>query len=176
MLERAILQLRDKCRFLVLVVLVSVLAACPQAPTEPQPLTAGEMDQIAAATQDIVKALLAGDASKTAAGFGGDAILLPDDAEMVQGGAEIEKYYENVFAQGQLSELTLTEVEVSGQGNLAYEVGTFTRTWTPPGSEASVSDAGKYVNVYKRQADGSWKCAASIWNLDQPPPPATTSE
>ncbi len=33
-----------------------------------------------------------------------------------------------------------------------------------------ISDVGKFVEIFKRQADGSWKIHVTIWNSDKPPP------
>jgi ketosteroid isomerase-like protein len=38
-----------------------------------------------------------------------------------------------------------------------------------------IHDRGKYLEVWKKQPDGNWKCGADMWNSDLPvsePPPA----
>jgi ketosteroid isomerase-like protein len=32
-----------------------------------------------------------------------------------------------------------------------------------------MTDRGKYLAVWKKQADGSWKCVADMFNTDLPP-------
>jgi hypothetical protein len=34
-----------------------------------------------------------------------------------------------------------------------------------------MSEKGKYVTVWKKQANGQWKVAEDIFNADAPPPP-----
>jgi ketosteroid isomerase-like protein len=59
-----------------------------------------------------------------------------------------------------------TKIDVAKSGDLAYDVGTF---------ELKLNDAngspttmmGKYVVVWKKQADGHWKAAADIFNPDK---------
>ena len=46
---------------------------------------------------------------------------------------------------------------VEGAGDLAYATGTYTMRLTPPGATAEVEDRGRYISIWKRQADGSWK-------------------
>jgi len=29
-----------------------------------------------------------------------------------------------------------------------------------------INDRGKYLEVWEKQADGNWKCAADTWNSD----------
>jgi ketosteroid isomerase-like protein len=31
-----------------------------------------------------------------------------------------------------------------------------------------VNDRGKFLEVWKKQADGKWKCTMDIWNSDLP--------
>ena len=61
----------------------------------------------------------------------------------------------------------LTKAEASRGGDLGYTVGTYVLTLHDPKGEP-VTDRGKYVTVWKKQADGSWKVAADIFNSDLP--------
>ncbi len=58
-------------------------------------------------------------------------------------------------------------MEVANSGDLAYVSGTFEETATDA-SGRPVKDHGKYVEVFKKQADGTWKVVADIWNSDLP--------
>jgi ketosteroid isomerase-like protein len=60
-----------------------------------------------------------------------------------------------------------TKVEVAKAGDLAYVSGAYEETMTD-GSGKSVKDHGKYVEIFKKQADGTWKVVADIWNSDLP--------
>jgi ketosteroid isomerase-like protein len=51
-------------------------------------------------------------------------------------------------------------IEFGEDGDLAYQVGTFAVSDTTP------SEQGKFLNVLKRQADGSWKVAITMFNSD----------
>jgi ketosteroid isomerase-like protein len=31
-----------------------------------------------------------------------------------------------------------------------------------------VTDRGKFVEIWKKQADGTWKCVVDMWNSDLP--------
>jgi ketosteroid isomerase-like protein len=35
-----------------------------------------------------------------------------------------------------------------------------------------MTDKGKYLEVWKKQADGTWKCVVDMFNTDLPAPPA----
>jgi hypothetical protein len=43
---------------------------------------------------------------------------------------------------------------------------------TDPKTKKVLIERGKYVTVYKKQADGGWKAVADIDNEDAPPSPA----
>ena len=51
-------------------------------------------------------------------------------------------------------------------------------TMNPPGAEP-VHEAGKYIEIRKKQADGSWLLYRDIYNSDMPaipaPPPAANA-
>ena len=51
-------------------------------------------------------------------------------------------------------------------GDIAYERGTFELTAKDKRGKPTTSK-GKYVVVWKKQADGFWKAVADIWNADQ---------
>jgi len=55
-------------------------------------------------------------------------------------------------------------------GDLAFARGTGASKSTPkvPGA-AVIDDKGKWVSVYRRQSDRSWKIIVDIWNSDLPP-------
>jgi ketosteroid isomerase-like protein len=57
------------------------------------------------------------------------------------------------------------KVDVAASGDLAYTIGTWQLTGKNRKGEP-VSLTGKYVTVWKKQADGTWKVAADIGNED----------
>ncbi len=68
-----------------------------------------------------------------------------------------------------------TKVEVAKSGDLACVSGTYEQT-TIDASGKPVTDRGKYVEVWEKQADGKWKCGADIWNSDLPATAPALSE
>jgi len=49
---------------------------------------------------------------------------------------------------------------------MVYSQGTYTLTMTNPKTKKPLTDKGKYLTVYTKQADGSWKVAADTFNSD----------
>ncbi|MEE8113118.1 MAG: hypothetical protein V3T23_02065, partial [Nitrososphaerales archaeon] len=60
-----------------------------------------------------------------------------------------------------------TKVEVSRSGDLAYSHGTYEETVNDPEGNP-VTNKEKWVTVYEKQPDGTWKVVADIWNSDGP--------
>jgi len=55
-----------------------------------------------------------------------------------------------------------TKVEIAKSGDIAYSKGWFKYTTTDQKTGKRVGQAGNYVEVYKKQADGSWKVEEDI--------------
>lgn len=56
-----------------------------------------------------------------------------------------------------------SHVVVSRANDFAYSVGTYKGSWKDAEGNAQGGE-GKLVNVWHKQADGSWKIAVAIWN------------
>lgn len=73
---------------------------------------------------------------------------------------------------------TPTGGDISKSADLGYTWGTFTIAGVSPEGEA-IKDEGKYVTVWKKQADGSWLSvlnSGSLNGLSVPPPGTETGE
>jgi ketosteroid isomerase-like protein len=66
--------------------------------------------------------------------------------------------------------LKTAKVEVSG--DLAYSQGAYSVMFTDPKTKKVVAETGRYVEVYKKQADGSWKVLQDINSPEAPAAPA----
>ena len=108
------------------------------------------------------KAFNQGDAAGCAAFFSDDVILLAPDQPMTRGKRAFEEIYRSRMDNSSGGTHSNKLVEYGVEGDLAYQVGTFSITGTVP------AEQGKFVNVLRRQADGTWKVTVSIFNSDRP--------
>ena len=131
------------------------------------PLTDEDLAAITALGQAYNEAVLAGDAAVIAAVYTEDATEMPPHMVARQGRAAIQEAYE---AMPLMTAFTLTSSETEGFGDLAYDMGTWTATMEMEGMEEPLQDAGKYMVICEKQADGSWLMKAAIWNSDTPLP------
>ncbi len=109
-----------------------------------------------------------GDAAGVAALYTEDAKAMPPNGEMVNGRRGIQDLWNGLMQMG-VKDVKLNTVDVGGSGNTAYEIGNYSLTIQPEG-QAAMTDSGKYVVVWKRQADGTWKLHVDIWNSNMPLP------
>jgi ketosteroid isomerase-like protein len=62
--------------------------------------------------------------------------------------------------------LQSTRAMASKSDDMAYLQGTY--TMTDPKTKKPMTDKGKYLTVFTKQPDGSWKAIADAFNSDPP--------
>jgi len=150
--------------FLVLAtVLVLAASGCgPQVDVE------AEEAAIRAAEDEALKIAQAKDAERWASVYADDARVFPPNALLVTGKEAIRKLFAELFASpGFEIDWEVTRVEVSRAGDLGYVVGTHKVTVNDAEGNP-VTDRGKWIAIWKKQADGTWKCIEDIWSSDLP--------
>jgi len=55
-------------------------------------------------------------------------------------------------------------------GDMAHEHGTYTATATPKAGGEPTTDNGKYLVIFERGADGTWRLVHDIDNSSEPEP------
>lgn len=153
---------------------LSILACSPPADQADEGMESGSsaaedraaLDQLAV---DFDAAIAAGDVDALMATYGSDPVALPPGSEPVRGARAVREQWSAFLAQGEVTtENTVVSSWVSGDLGGAW--GTWTSTVEPEEGE-TIEDAGKFMFIARRQADGSWKSAANIWNSDTEPMP-----
>lgn len=116
--------------------------------------------------QEFGKAFSNQDARAVAGFYAQDAKLLAPGAPLIDGQAGIEAFLQQMFASGARG-LELNTLDVLEADDLAVEVGRYMMTIQPPGGDV-MRDVGKYVAVWRRQADGGLKLVVDTFNSDSP--------
>ena len=107
------------------------------------------------------------DATKFASYYTADASFYVPGAPLVKGQAAIRDTFKQISsAPGFALEWHVMESKVGAAGDIAYTAGSYQLKTTGGGEN------GKYVTVWAKQADGSWKVTDDIFNSDAPPPAA----
>ena len=118
--------------------------------------------EIEAALVTFVQAFNRGDGAAVATHYAEDAAAFLLDAPRVDGRANIQGFWQGAIKAG-LRDLTLKALEVHGTGDMAYEVGEVSYS-APDSSGQRKTATGKYIVVWKKQQDGTWRLYRDIWN------------
>lgn len=143
--------------FLSLALFVSSCSQKVQAPSKPAAPDhrAADAAAIRAADANWVKA--AKDPAAFTSFYAKDAVLFPPGAPMTSGKEAIGKAWQQMMAQpGFALTFAPTKVDVSKSGDLAYDIGNYALTVNDKKGKPQTSK-GKYVAVWGKQADGTWK-------------------
>jgi uncharacterized protein (TIGR02246 family) len=109
------------------------------------------------------KAFNEGNAAGIAFHFTDNAKLMAPGKPAQTGKAAVQAYYQSIFDEYSTQlESHYEEVEVSGP--LAYGRGFAKVTLVPKKGGPPVTSTAKYLNILKKQADGTWKTTHDIWN------------
>jgi ketosteroid isomerase-like protein len=144
-----------------------MVVAC--APAAPPGITEADRAEIRTTTEE---ALAIANSSRDWAQYAQihyapDAIVMPPNEEVVRGRDAIASWFENFPP---FEGLQFNQVEFDGAGDIAYVYGTYSMIVTLPDAEEPVPDRGKYIEIWRRQDDGSWKIVLDIFNSDLPLP------
>src|SRR5438128_3862053 len=116
------------------------------------------------------------DVDKTVSYYSDDAIVLPPNASAATTKEAIRSAWKEMLTSpGAAVSWKATKIEVAKSGDLACLSGTYEET-TIDASGKPVNDRGKYVEIFKKQADGTWKVVTDIWNSDLPATAPALSE
>jgi ketosteroid isomerase-like protein len=106
------------------------------------------------------------DLERTVAYYAPDAVSLPANAPIATDMGAIRKFWEQDFAMpGYALSWKTAKVEVSRGGDMGYAYGTYEFTFNDAKGKP-MTDRGKYLTVWKKQADGKWKAVADMFNSD----------
>jgi len=112
------------------------------------------------------KAAAAKDLEQTVAFYSDDAIVLPPNATRAATKETVRNVWKDVLAApGLVISWKPSKVKLGHNGAMAWVSGTYELIMNDA-SGKPINDRGKYLEVWEKQADGNWKCAADMWNSD----------
>ncbi len=158
--------MKTRINIVILVALLSLLNVGCNSDSKSVP-TSRDVD-----VEAIRQADLAWSAAQAADGLDGamsfyvdDAILLPPSSPMAIGKAAIREASAAIDSPGFSVSWKPMKVEVAQSGELGYAIGNLEGNYVD--SEGNlVPVKGKYVEIWKKQTDGSWKVAVDMFSTD----------
>jgi ketosteroid isomerase-like protein len=150
---------------------VIVIALCALAPVPDalaQKVKHAPSDAIRAADQEWLKVFAAKDLEKSVAFCAEDGSVLAPNAPIATGRPAISQLFTVFFSLPEFNIQWLpSKVSVARSGEMGYSTGTYQLSFKGPAG-TTIADHGKYVTVWQKQGDGSWKVALDIFNSDLP--------
>jgi len=148
----------------VAAVMLLALPAC--APSAPAVDTDALAQQLVQLDDDWSAAAGARDIEAVAAFYAPDAVAYPPGAVVAVGYDAAKQVWAGYFADSTYAiSWKTTSAEVAASGELGFTAGTYEDSYIGPDGTL-IRGGGKYLCVWQRQADGSWKAVHDMWNTD----------
>lgn len=147
-----------------------LLSACTPPPDQ-EPSTqvdaAAELNALAAAAESYHRAASAKDRDAVVALYADDAMMIPPDADRVQG-IEGVRNYRFGFIESPSAEVAfeLVNVVVSDAGDMGWTLGIANASFTTADGQRG-RDRVRDFHVWTK-VDGEWKVAVDVWNSSPP--------
>lgn len=113
------------------------------------------------------KVAAARDVDATVSYYSDDASFLAPNAPIAGDKQSIRAAWASLLTPDTSLSWQANKAEVARSGDLAYVVGTY-QLITKDAQGKPMTDHGKFVEVWKKQADSKWKVVADIFNSDVP--------
>jgi uncharacterized protein (TIGR02246 family) len=134
---------------------------------EIQQARAADQAAIRAASAAWSQSATAKDLDKAVSFYADDALILPDRAPALRGNENIRKNWAPLLVlPGPGLSWQTNSLDVARSGDLAYETGAYNFVTTDKKGK-STDYKGKYLVIWKKQSDGSWRVAVDTDNRDQ---------
>jgi ketosteroid isomerase-like protein len=129
-------------------------------------MSAIERETLMQTSREWAAAVAAGDLERALTYWTDDAIVLAPDAPAIVGKAAIREFVRQAASMPGFSITWRPELAVvSKDGDMAYMVEA-NRTTRNDATGRLQTQFGKAVTVWRRQADGTWKCVIDTWNAN----------
>jgi ketosteroid isomerase-like protein len=99
--------------------------------------------------------------------FTEDGIYMWPDAPVIVGHHELRAWFEDRFSRVDATIENVSE-ELEVCGDWAFERGRYVASIRPKDREETTTIRGKYLNILRREPDGSWRIARRMRNRDHP--------
>ena len=97
-----------------------------------------------------------------------DLVLLPPNGQRLDGRQAVREWALQFTSSAEFSvTYEATRIEVATSGDLAYAIGTYEFSLKDAAGNA-VTDRGKFMDGFRKRADGSWTMTVIAFNSDLP--------
>ena len=156
--------MKNTIKTIVLTLVVMILAANLSFAGDKVKFFQAKMD-------NLTKAILADDVNIILSFYTEDSYSLPSYQPMMIGKEEMRKMHDATHKNSaqKTEAMKFTIIDVFGSEDQMVQIGKYDLTMSMKGMDKKVEDKGKFVSVWTKTTDGSWKIKAEIWNTDLNP-------
>jgi len=127
-------------------------------------------NQVREISDITMKANMEGDSETLFSYYTDDVVSMPNYGPIIKGKDSLNEQYNQTREAGLIvHSMSSFILDIYDCGDIVVETGTYGISLTLPDMTFPVTDAGKYMTLYKKQPDGSLKIKAEIWNTDTNP-------
>jgi uncharacterized protein (TIGR02246 family) len=145
-------------------------AARPADDVSAKELSSADVAAIRTVDSAFVAAANAGDLDALTRVYASNASLLPPNMPPQRGQGAIRAFWGG-FLKAYTVKFELGSDTIEGRDDLAYNVGHYRFTAVPKSRDGTgVADEGKFVEILKKQPDGSWKYQVDMYSSNLAPP------
>jgi ketosteroid isomerase-like protein len=135
----------------------------------PVELSEAELGAIHAADSLFAAAANAGNLDALVAVYANNAAVLPPNLPPQKGRAAIRSFWGS-FLSAYTVRFELGSDAVEARGDLAYNMGHYRFTAVPKAkADPGVADEGKFLEILRKQPDGSWKYLVDMYSSNLAP-------
>jgi uncharacterized protein (TIGR02246 family) len=121
---------------------------------------------LAALDDEWSKAAATRDAERVASFYADDAVAYPPGEPLSKGREAAKKVWAAYFAEESFKiSWKSAHAEVAESGELGFTSGPYEASYNGPDGKP-VQEKGKFLCIWRKQADGSWKATHDMWNAD----------
>lgn len=139
-----------------------LMAACTPSPAKPD--LEAEKAAVMQASRDWAASLSSGDLERIVSYWSDDAVLMPPDEPALVGKANIRAYVSGMLGVPGFSITWEPEqAGISASGDMAYLIERNTASFSDS-TGGKVTQLAKSVTIWRKNAEGQWKCVVDTWN------------
>ena len=109
-----------------------------------------------------------GDVGKLGVILSDDVLLMPPNETSLYGKSEVMEWFAEYFRDFRIASIVETDREIIVAEGIAIEHWTYMVAIDPLDGSTRIRDDGRFLTIWRRQDDGSWKISHNIWNSVRP--------
>ena len=127
-------------------------------------LSPQDMAAIQRCHEEFSRSMVTKDLETASRTYDENAVLMPPNHPAVRGRKAIKEW---MAGFPPVSQFKIEIEESDARADLAYVRGAFSMVFQPEGAPGPIEEIGIYLEIRKRQPDGSWLLIADIFNSDK---------